>query len=202
MATLVIRDRERCVHFCLVRFLYLPSWIKGIWKFLAVHRVWAAEVAARCQASTIFVLPCVNDTAVPVLPFEHVPSWPKAILIILKMRWCSPFLYGMWLPVAWSSMLCRKVEDSAYDMKLFNNYRNICGAGYCSCFFEEPCWMLGVCSPPLDALLHVFFWTGNQEGKNWMNENSTHSAKFSLWSEEPDQKAVKHRDLCPERCQS
>lgn len=34
-----------------------------------------------------------------------------------------------------------------------------------------------------------------------MKENSTHRAKFSLQSDEPDQKAAKHRDLCPERCQ-
>lgn len=34
-----------------------------------------------------------------------------------------------------------------------------------------------------------------------MNENSTHRAKSSPWSEEPDQKEVKHRDLCPERYQ-
>lgn len=34
-----------------------------------------------------------------------------------------------------------------------------------------------------------------------MNENSTHGTKSSPWSEEPEQKAVKHRDLCPERYQ-
>ena len=34
-----------------------------------------------------------------------------------------------------------------------------------------------------------------------MNENTTRGAKSSPWSEETDQKAVKHRDLCPERCQ-
>lgn len=75
------------------------------------------------------MLPCINGAAVPVSPFEHVPSCPKAHMIILELRWCCPFWCGTGLPVAWSPVLCRKVEDSAYDIKLLTTIEASIGQG-------------------------------------------------------------------------
>lgn len=90
MVMLAICDSEHCMNFCLVQFFYLPVWTKGMWRFFG-SPLWAAEVAAGFQISLVFLLACINGAAVPVSPFEPVPSWPKANTIPQEPRQCCPF---------------------------------------------------------------------------------------------------------------
>lgn len=78
------------MNFCLVQFFYLPVRIKGIREVFG-SRLWAAEVAAGFQSSSMLLLACINGAAVPVSPFEPVPSWPKVNTVPQEPGQCCPF---------------------------------------------------------------------------------------------------------------
>lgn len=141
--------------------------------------LWAAEVAAGFQSSSIFLLACINGAAVPVSPFEPVPSWPKANTIPQELRWCCPFWCGAWLPVAWNAMPCREVEGSAQEIKFLTTVETSVGQGTASCFLRlhSECmeFALLLCSTILE-------WEPGGEGSDeW---NSVCGAKLSPWSED------------------
>lgn len=137
---------------------------------------WAAEIAAGFQSSSAFLLGCINGAAVPVSPFEPVPSWPKANTIPQELR-CCPFWCGTWLPVAWNAVPCREVEVSAQEIKFLPTVETSVEQGTASCFlqFHSRCSEFTL----LLCWIQVLFWSGNQ-----MVENSICGEKFSPRSED------------------
>lgn len=155
--------------------------------------LWAAEVAAGFQSSSIFLLACINGAAVPVSPFEPVPSWPKANTIPQELRWCCPFWCAAWLPVAWNAMPCREVEGSAQEIKFLTTVETSVGQGTASWFFAASLQMHGVRSPSLLGYSGV----GTRRGRvRWMKQHLWGKTQSLEWG--PDQKVMKHRNLCSE----